>query len=149
MYLVQDKNKNKARDRYMISEISHGCCSVKKVAGSQFRKFVYKVPLNECIKVPCQSDTTPSTSIQDDSSLSDCEEYPPSTEFTSPSETQPPFLPHIPLDISPADDITDDEPDTHDSSEPKPNIQNESDVSTRPKRVTKLPHHLRNNYVLT
>ena len=44
---------------------------------------------------------------------------PPSTEFTSPSETQPAFLPPIPLDISPGDDITDDEPYAHDSSEPK------------------------------
>ena len=64
------------------------------------------------MKVPCQSDTTPNTITQDDSSLSVCEEYPPSTEFTCLSETQPPFLPPISLNISPADDITDDEPYT-------------------------------------
>lgn len=78
VYLVSEKSKLKARDRYLITSIENPWCYIKKFSGSQLRAASYKVKLSECYRVQSQfSDCTPnqvkhesnddlSTDVEDD-----------------------------------------------------------------------------------
>ena len=52
VYLVSDKDKSCARDRYIVVSTDPPWCFVKKFSGSQLRASSYKVKLSECFPVP-------------------------------------------------------------------------------------------------
>lgn len=52
VYLVSDKDKSRARDRYLVVSTDSPWCFVKKFSGSQLRASSYKVKLSECFPVP-------------------------------------------------------------------------------------------------
>lgn len=53
VYLVSDKDKSRALDRYVVVSTDHPpWCFVKKFSGSQLRASSYKVKLSECFPVP-------------------------------------------------------------------------------------------------
>ncbi|KAK2550541.1 hypothetical protein P5673_028741 [Acropora cervicornis] len=52
VYLISDKDKSRARDRYLVVSIDLPWCFVKKFRGSQLRATSYKVKLSECYAVP-------------------------------------------------------------------------------------------------
>ncbi|XP_015778686.1 PREDICTED: uncharacterized protein LOC107356595 [Acropora digitifera] len=52
VYLISDKDKSRARDRYLVVSIDLTWCFVKKFRGSQLRATSYKVKLSECYAVP-------------------------------------------------------------------------------------------------
>ena len=52
VYLHSDRNKSRARDRYLVVAIDPPFCDIKKFIGSQLRSSSYHVKLTECFKVP-------------------------------------------------------------------------------------------------
>ena len=52
VYLHSDRNKSRARDRYLVVAIDPPFCDVKKFIGSQLRSSSYRVKLPESFKVP-------------------------------------------------------------------------------------------------
>ena len=52
VYLHSDRNKSRARDRYLVVAIDPPFCDIKKFIGSQLRSSSYRVRLTECFKVP-------------------------------------------------------------------------------------------------
>ena len=61
VYLISDKDKSRARDRYIGVSIDSPWCFVKKFSGSQLRATSYKVKLSECYA------TSPSVVVSDHS----------------------------------------------------------------------------------
>ena len=59
VYLYQDGNKNKARDRYLVVSVDPNFYSVKKFTGAQLRKSSYRIKHDECYKVPGTMKTLP------------------------------------------------------------------------------------------
>jgi hypothetical protein len=54
VYLYCDRDKNKVRNRYLITAIDGEWCYIKKFSGRQIRANSYKVKLAECYSVPCK-----------------------------------------------------------------------------------------------
>ena len=52
VYLVCDRDKNKARDRYLVVSVDGAWCFIRKFTGAQLRSSSYKVKLKECYRVP-------------------------------------------------------------------------------------------------
>ena len=52
MYLISDKDKSRASDRYIVVSIDFPCCFVKKFSGSQLRATSYKVKLSKRYATP-------------------------------------------------------------------------------------------------
>ena len=52
VYVKSDRDKSRARDRYIIVSIDGEWCFIKKFSGSQLRATSYKVKLAECYAVP-------------------------------------------------------------------------------------------------
>ena len=52
VYLISDKDKSRASDRYIVVSIDFPCCFVKKFSGSQLRATSYKVKLSERYATP-------------------------------------------------------------------------------------------------
>ena len=59
VYLYTDKDKSRARDRYLVVSVDGEWCRIKKFVGNQLRATSYKVKVKECYKVP--SDFSAST----------------------------------------------------------------------------------------
>ena len=59
VYLYSDRDKTKARPRYIVVTTNDDWCHIKKFAGSQLRSSSYKVKLSECYRIPCEAYTAP------------------------------------------------------------------------------------------
>ncbi len=91
VYIYQDRDKNKARDRYLVVGVDENFYIVKKFVGNQLRKSSYRVKHDECYKVrgsvmvPVQS-----LACEEDNDDSNIHDLP-----------QPaPMMPDIPTEIS-------------------------------------------------
>ena len=51
VYIVSDRSKSQARDRYLVTSIDNNWCYIRKFSGSQLRASSYKVKLSECYLV--------------------------------------------------------------------------------------------------
>jgi hypothetical protein len=51
VYLYGDRNKSRARDRYLVVSVEGNWCNIRKFTGSQLRSSSYRVKLAECYKV--------------------------------------------------------------------------------------------------
>lgn len=49
IYLIQDRDKTKARDRYLVIAVEHPKCTVQKFCGSQLRSRAYRVDMADCV----------------------------------------------------------------------------------------------------
>ncbi|KAK3108433.1 hypothetical protein FSP39_007884 [Pinctada imbricata] len=55
VYLYSDKEKTKARPRYIVVNTNEDWCYIKKFIGNQLRSSSYKIKQSECYRVPCES----------------------------------------------------------------------------------------------
>ena len=93
VYLNTDRNKSRARDRYIVVSTEPTWCLIKKFAGNQLRQASYKVKKSECYLVPSQAfDRTGSES---DCASDDDVDYLPNAHLMP----EPPEPPDIPLEI--------------------------------------------------
>ena len=90
VYLYSDRDKSRARDRYIIVSIDGEWCFIKKFTGSQLRSTSYKVKLAECYVV---AQTSPLTKTPSLPSSHDDEEYDNACSDSSPVLGLPPPAP--------------------------------------------------------
>ena len=113
VYLNQEGDKTKAKDKYLVCSIVGTNCELRKFTATQFRSKVYTVPIMDCTRIlpdppdyPKQTlsntfyDDTPETAVPDS-------EFEP-TGVTNEAEPQPPCPQHpvIPQAISLPPDLT-------------------------------------------
>ena len=94
VYLHSDRNKFRARDRYLVVAIDPPFCDIKKFIGTQLRSSSYRVKLTECFKVPSDLADSLHAPRQCRGHDSDDEDVPDTTPHP------PPSLPDIPDAIS-------------------------------------------------
>ena len=165
VYLHKDKNKNKARDRYLVTNVQDERCFIKKFVGNQLRNTAYKVPLNECFRVPypvdqpftateatseseideISPDTHPDVHMEHSSNTPHNMHVPPSARRDMiPLPPNVPPLPDIPHDICPVDN--DKDGNELQTNLPVKTITEEAESTlepnTRPRRERKLPGFL-------
>ena len=144
VYLFSDRNKTRARDRYLVVEVSGSFCNIRKFVGSQLRSTSYRVKTTDCYRVPSEV-----TGFQSPAANSDTDSS--SDEATSVQpEPSPPAPPVIPSAIStpaiqevlvvnlPADQ---DEPCEDTNPDPvldSPATGNDSDSSSLPRRSSRV-----------
>lgn len=51
VYLIQDRDKTKIRDRYLVTKLDFPHCNIQKFVGRQLRTKSYRIPLEDCILV--------------------------------------------------------------------------------------------------
>ena len=90
VYLFSDKDKSRARDRYVVVSIDTPWCFVKKFRGSQLRATSYKVKLSECYSVPSSVIVSSPPSHP---SLPDMNDEPPVTPAVFPPPVHPMLAP--------------------------------------------------------
>ena len=93
-YLHSDRNKSRARDRYLVVAIDPPFCDIKKFIGSQLRSSSYHVELTESFKVPSDLADPLHPPRQCRGHDSDDDDDPDTTTHS------PPSLPDIPDAIS-------------------------------------------------
>ena len=86
VYLHSDRNKSRARDRYLVVALEPPFCNIKKLVGRQLRNSTYRVKITECFKVPTDTQDTSMLPRQDDTEEEDqyTEIQPPPTPPTIP-----------------------------------------------------------------
>lgn len=149
VYLYSDKDKSRARNRYLIVSVDGEWCYIKKFTGNQLRANSYKVKLKECYKVPTDLVPTPphqylGTHDDDDDDPVDIPETPkalaqPMNSQDSRSDPEIPVLIGIPQEPAP-------EP----MPRPFPQVSDQGPPLTettiheqpRPKRTSKPPKYL-------
>ena len=90
VYLYSDRNKTRARDRYLVVEVTGPFCNIRKFVGSQLRSTSYRVKTSDCYRVPSEvADYRPSAINDDADSSSD--EAPPAQPVCLPPP--PPVIP--------------------------------------------------------
>ena len=135
VYLFSDKDKSRARDRYVVVSIDTPWCFVKKFRGSQLRATSYKVKLSECYSVPSSVIVSSPPSHPP---LPDMNDEPPVTPAVFPAPVHPMLAPPAPPELItiPSDEeqvpsfTSDDPPLNTTSSSPAPVAeQDESSAS--------------------
>ena len=164
VYLYADRDKSKARNRYLVVSTDGEWCFIKKFSGSQLRSSSYKVKRDECYLVPTESLSSrpflrndPLTDNEDEDILTDTHPPPPvaipetltAPGVSLPVQSENPASPveydHPIIIASPVDNSTDCQP-AHDSS-PSEITQMSAPSVSRPKREIKRPKYL-DDYVL-
>ena len=143
VYLYADRNKTRARDRYLVVEVTGSFCNIRTFVGSQLRSTSYSAKTSDCYPIPSEvADYRPSAINDDADSSSD--EAPPAQPVPSPpsppipSAISTPATQVVPDDNLPA---SGDEPseDTHpDPVVDSPASDSNSDTSPPPRRSTRV-----------
>ena len=95
VYLIGDKHKSHARDRYLVSSVDGEWCFIKKFVGSTLRASSYKVKVSECFSVPSHHFSQP-PSVPDGSHSDVPEaEYTPTPVAHPPTPPEPPEPPDV------------------------------------------------------
>lgn len=100
VYLYSDRDKTRARSRYLVISIEGEWCLVKKFAGNQLRTTSYKVKCNECYLVPNQVPAKSLSRFQSHVSENEQEDF-VHTEELSPKPGVTAVLPPEPEKIPP------------------------------------------------
>ncbi|MES9971553.1 MAG: hypothetical protein ABW092_16090, partial [Candidatus Thiodiazotropha sp.] len=157
VYLYTDKDKSRARNRYLVVSVDGEWCHIKKFVGNQLRSTSYKAKVKECYKVP--SDFTPATfhSYSSVDTPSDDENDPPEgpsipLTLSEPATRDTPVEPDIPILIGTNDEHgpdhheTPSQPDNTHISHEMPSSGTLAEPFTqeqaRPKRTSKPPRYL-------
>ena len=72
VYLVSERNKTHARDKYLVTSISGNSCVIRKFTRNQFRRKEYSVPLYAVF--PIVGSTHSSLQFQDSETSSDSDD---------------------------------------------------------------------------
>ena len=118
VYLFCDRNKPRARNRYLVVSTDGEWCQIRKFVGNQLRQSSYKVKNSECYRVPSPS---PDQFYSHDSESEE------EDEIADPQILESPSTPPEDLTLSPL------------SNKP-PSC---STPSTRPRRTFRLPSRFR------
>lgn len=94
VHLYSDQNKTRARDHYLVVEVSGSFCTIRRLVGSQRRSTSFRVKYSECYNVSSEA--------------MNCRQHAPNTDADSsgdetppPQQTPPPQSPPtIPSEIS-------------------------------------------------
>jgi hypothetical protein len=97
VYLLQDRDKRRARDKYLVTGVNDDHCTIRKFTRQQFRSRSYKVPLHDCYPVLSNSlpfpDCLPLDDISDDDdfppALTPPLDHPPSLDLPTPARPEP------------------------------------------------------------
>ena len=123
VYLNSDRNKSKARNRYLLVSMDGSWCYVRKFVGSQLRSVSYRVRKYDCYRVPCSfaDSSYPVRGELSDGSVSEDEE-------SDKGKSLPPVLPHTPPTLSQPDmgvthDVGQNTPVEHTSDAEIPDLQ--------------------------
>ena len=116
VYVYSDRDKSKARPRYLVTDVDGIWCNIRKFIGSQLRNTSYRVKTSECFKVPnhvnCELRSTHQNSpVSDDENEEDTPSLVP----------RPPDPPVIPSELTTPHNVGDPEPfQASDSCVPSP-----------------------------
>ena len=164
VYLISDKDKLRARNRYLVTSVDGDWCFVKKFVGNQLRASSYKVKRDECYLVLGECDKFSSHTLykayESEDEEGGHEAKPPEPAKVPPVLTNPseaPILLALPepstssesLDTMQLETGIDLSDASHDLN-PQPQASEAvitPQTSTRPKRQTKRPKYLE-DYVL-
>lgn len=102
VYLYGDRNKSKARDRYLVVGVDGAWCNIQKFAGSQLRRTSYRVKLSDCYRVEDATSTLSGPTAEcpgtSDDSDEGSEDPPPQVPDTPPAIAEPPADSYLPRD---------------------------------------------------
>ena len=87
VYIHSDRNKSRARDCYLVTNVEGTFCNVRKFVGYQLRSTSYRIKKSECYHVPGDLSAAHSPQRPDDSSGDEEDPIP---------QTTPPAPPEIP-----------------------------------------------------
>ena len=119
VYLVSERSKTQARDKYLVTSISADSCTVRKFTRTQFRRKEYSVPLTGVYPI-VSGVSTPSFAPDDSGSSSDSDEDVP------------------PVPVPSADPESEEEQVVEDGGVEE-DMQRDGNRSTRPRRSTRPP----------
>ena len=165
VYLYSDKDKSRARSRYLVVSIDGEWCFIKKFSGNPLRSSSYKVKREECYLVPNDYFPSPHPHIKTDSTDDEDDDIqytklpPPPKVVDVPNilihpveDTPQPVQENnhnqydYPVIIaSPHEIATDSQPDI--STNSPDHTQAQAPVSSKPRREIKPPKYLE-DYVL-
>ena len=97
VYLYRDRDKSRARDRYLVVSIDGTWCNIQKFIGNQLRSTSYRVKRTECYKVPSHIFVNAHMPQQHETSSSEEELI---NKESVPHQPSPPPAPEIPLEFS-------------------------------------------------
>lgn len=96
-YLYSDRNKSRARDRYLVSSVDGSWCNSQKFTGTKLRRTSYRVRLADCYKVQ-GPDLASGALLEDLASDEDVDNPAPHCPDSPPAIADPPpasFPPRI------------------------------------------------------
>lgn len=96
-YLYSDRNKSRARDRYLVSSVDGSWCNSQKFTGTKLRRTSYRVRLADCYKVE-GPDLASGALLEDLASDEDVDNPAPHCPDSPPAIADPPpasFPPRI------------------------------------------------------
>ena len=145
VHLYSDRNKSRARDRYLVVAVNGAFCNVRKLVGSQLRSTSYRVKISVCYQVPSEVLKTFPPVLGSASESSSDETSPP---VPSRSPQSPPTIPRA-ISSPATQEITHNEdltvgdnasPTTQTSPNPEDNLCASIGGSDAP-RPTRARHH--------
>ena len=115
VYLYNDRDKHRARDRYLVISVDNDWCNIRKFVGNSLRKMSYRVKCSECYKVPVpvisqnnmndHEESDKNSDIEDDVTI---EPRRHKVDYSMGAEsltTEPPIPPDIPPEILSTEDV--------------------------------------------
>ena len=104
VYLYTDKDKSRARDRYLVVSVDGEWYLIKKFVGNQLRAMSYKLKVKACYKVPSDFTTSAPHNYSSIGNQIDDEDDPPKgpsipITLSQPLTNEPPFEHDIPIVI--------------------------------------------------
>ena len=93
VYLHADRNKTRARPRYLVVSTDQDWCNIRKFAGSQLRSTSYRVKQSECFTVPSDISVSGPLSVHGDCHTSDHDNSDDDIPELHPVP-KPPSIPH-------------------------------------------------------
>ena len=102
VYLYGDRNKSRARDRYLVVSTDGAWCNIQKFTGNQLRRTSYRVRTSDCYKVEGPSTDTGPVDM-DVSSEEESEEPSLQGPDIPPAIAEPPLSPVYPRGVVPID----------------------------------------------
>ena len=144
VYLFSDRNKTRARDRYLVVEVTGSFCNIRKFVGSQLRSTSYRVKTSDCYRVPSEVTVFRPSAVSSDPDSSSDETLPVQPVLSPPS---PPVIPsaistpatqEVPDVYLPADEYEPCEDNAPDPVLDSPTTGNDSDTCSAPRRSTRV-----------
>ena len=91
VYIYSDRNKSRARERYLVVSVDPPFCNVRKFAGTQLRSASYRVHMADCFKVPAEVSELPRAEEVTVSEPEDCDDqHPGKSDFIPVTPYLPP-----------------------------------------------------------